>query len=286
MERGRFVTLIARPRRKRCLTGRRSGSTQDQQDAPRAPDGMLGDSAQPCRLASSRESTRTRLHPLLIPRSRVRIPPGPSRFAGFCPDRLQVVAANSDRSGGRCSLFELVSWDFRSPSRWRVDRRQPLRETARRRRCRRRERRLRKAEMGGAPGKGLASVARRWWPARFPGRGALLRGRRSISQVRPLRSRRFRSLGGQVYRYPRLRIGDHERAQDLAPGEPEYAGQRHIPPPRHMGSKSPRSQSTVCRRASTTRPYASGWATARVRLEPSLQADERRPLPETPVAAS
>jgi hypothetical protein len=64
-------------RQARCQIGRRSGSTQGQQDPPTTPDLTGARLAWRCCLRSSRERMRNRPQPLLIPRSQVRSLPGP-----------------------------------------------------------------------------------------------------------------------------------------------------------------------------------------------------------------
>ena len=104
---GRFATRKSHGRPRRCLSGRRKGSTQGQQAAQRAPDGMWVDSAQPPCLASSRESLRNRLHSLLVPRSQVRSLPGPSS-----PERPAKTGSPSRRDHSsearRCQLADWI----------------------------------------------------------------------------------------------------------------------------------------------------------------------------------
>jgi hypothetical protein len=73
------------------VTGFCCGSTQGQQRLANRADTTRADCAQPCRLPSSPESTRTRVQPLLIPRSQVRILPGP------CDPRTHETTRDSER---------------------------------------------------------------------------------------------------------------------------------------------------------------------------------------------
>src|SRR6266516_7054222 len=54
-----------------------TGSTEGQQGPPRSSEAIQGDPPQPCGLGTTPETSPVRLHPLLIPRSQVRILPGP-----------------------------------------------------------------------------------------------------------------------------------------------------------------------------------------------------------------